>query len=166
MTRSQILLAKSLEAAGVRLSVETFDERLILQKAVYLLQSAGIHMGYRFRWYLKGPYSPDMTADAFALTGAGETGTSELGRWKLDEASAVVAQRLEELLCRAGEDTPTQAKRLELSASLLFLLNTKQATPTDANGAAAILQRNGKQFSASEVRTAITELRSYGFLPA
>lgn len=42
MDRQQILLAKSLDAAQISLSVATFDDRLILQKAVYLLQLGGV----------------------------------------------------------------------------------------------------------------------------
>lgn len=164
MTQSQILLAKSLEAAGMQLSVDSFDDRLILQKAVYLLQSAGIRMGYRFRWYLKGPYSPDMTADAFALTGSGAGGASELGRWKLDQESAAVAGRLQALLAAPGEGKTDRAKRLELLGSLLFLLNTRQATPSDPAKASEILKSNGKPFSTDDVSRAITELKNYGLV--
>ena len=164
MTQSQILLAKSLEAADLRLSVDTFDDRLILQKAVYLLQSAGIRMGYRFRWYLKGPYSPDMTADAFALVGAGTGGASELTRWKLDEASVALAGKLRTLLVRPSEGTAERAKRLELLGSFLFLLNTRQIIANDPAMAAAILERNGKPFSTEDVTEAITELKQHGLI--
>lgn len=164
MTQSQILLAKSLEAASMQLSVDSFDDRLILQKAVYLLQSAGIRMGYRFRWYLKGPYSPDMTADAFALAGAGTGGASELGRWKLDDVSAAVASKLQTLLAHPEENTADRAKRLELLGSLLFLLNTRQATANDPGKAAEILQRNGKPFTTEQVSEAVLELKEYGFV--
>ena len=164
MTQSQILLAKSLEAAGMRMSVDSFDDRLILQKAVYLLQSAGIRMGYRFRWYLKGPYSPDMTADAFALAGAGVDGASELSRWKLDDQSTEKAGMLKALLTRPDEDTAVRAKRLELLGSLLFLLNTRQAATSEPDKAAELLQRNGKQFSSEQVSKAITELKAHGLI--
>jgi hypothetical protein len=164
MTQSQILLAKSLEAAALRPSVDSFEDRLILQKSVYILQSAGIQMGYRFRWYLKGPYSPDMTADAFALAGAGAGGVAELSRWKLDEPSAEKATKLQPLLAHPQEDTSARAKRLELLGSLLFLLNTRQATVSDPNKASQILNSSGKPFSAVEVSGAITELREYGLI--
>ena len=164
MERQQILLAKSLEAAGIPLSVSTFDDRLILQKVVYLLQAAGIQMGYRFRWYLKGPYSPEMTADAFSIINEGESGTQELKRWQLDEKSKEIAQRLQPLLERSGESKADQACRLELLASALFLFKTRQADPTNPAGTAAILQKNDKNYSTEDVAQAIEELRSYGLL--
>jgi uncharacterized protein YwgA len=47
--------------------LSTFKGRLVLQKTVYLLQSYGINLGYKFSWYIHGPYSPDLTKDAFRL---------------------------------------------------------------------------------------------------
>lgn len=60
------LLAGLLKRAG-DYSVATFRDRLVLQKTVYLLQAFGIYLGYRFTWYLHGPYSTQLTRDAFGL---------------------------------------------------------------------------------------------------
>lgn len=164
MDRRQILLAKSLEATQIPLRVSSFDERLILQKSVYLLQSAGVQFGYRFRWYLKGPYSPDMTADAFGIANAGDSGTAELRGWKLDDVSAAIGHRLHPLLCRADESSAEQARRLELLASALFLFKTRQVSPEDTVRTVDILARNGKHFSATEVAQAVAEMESHGLL--
>lgn len=45
----------------------TFKGRLVLQKTIYLLQSYGLNLGYTFTWYIHGPYSPQLTKDAFRL---------------------------------------------------------------------------------------------------
>jgi uncharacterized protein YwgA len=141
MDRQQILLAKTLEAAEVPLNVSTFDDRLILQKAVYLLQNAGVHLGYRFRWYLRSPYSPDMTAGAFGIVGEGQSAQTELRGWKLDDASKERIDRLKSLVFK-GEDKAAKARRLELLASVLFLIKTKQAKANDAEETSAILRRS------------------------
>ncbi len=47
--------------------ISAFKGRLILQKTVYLLQSFGLNLEYKFSWYIHGPYSPDLTRDAFKL---------------------------------------------------------------------------------------------------
>lgn len=47
--------------------MDTFEDRLILQKRIYLLQALGLFLGYRFNWYVHGPYSPDLTREAFKL---------------------------------------------------------------------------------------------------
>lgn len=45
----------------------SFDERLILQKTVYLMQEFGLFIGYNYSWYLRGPYSPSLSKDAYNL---------------------------------------------------------------------------------------------------
>lgn len=37
------------------------------KKTIYLLQSFGLNLGYKFSWYIHGPYSPELTKDAFRL---------------------------------------------------------------------------------------------------
>ena len=164
MDRQQILLAKSLEAAELPLSVRTFDDRLILQKSVYLLQTAGIRMGYRFRWYLRGPYSPEMTAGALGIVNDGDYSKKELQGWKLDEDSVAIAKKMQSLLHRENETKVEQARRLELLASVLFLLKTDQAKSNDPEGTSAILKKNDKDFDSSEVKTAVKELKAHGLL--
>jgi len=44
-----------------------FNSRLVLQKTVYLLEQFGLNIGYYFNWYLRGPYSPSLARDAYAL---------------------------------------------------------------------------------------------------
>ena|SRR5579872_2317945 len=164
MDRQQILLAKSLEAAEVPLRVDTFADRLILQKAVLILQSAGIHMGYRFRWYLRGPYSPDMTVGAFGIIREGEAAQQELSGWTLDATSKARIEKLKPLLASSDRRKSAQARWLELLASVLFLINTGQASATDADATASILKKNNKDFDAKDVRTAVKELKEYGLL--
>lgn len=52
---------------GYDFSMASFNDRLRLQKTVYLLQAFGIYLGYDFSWYLRGPYCPSLTINAFAL---------------------------------------------------------------------------------------------------
>lgn len=44
-----------------------FNSRLILQKTVYLMQEFDLNIGYSFSWYLRGPYSPNLTRDTYEL---------------------------------------------------------------------------------------------------
>jgi hypothetical protein len=49
-------------------SYETsFNSRLVLQKTVYLMEQFGLNIGYSFSWYLRGPYSPNLTRDTYEL---------------------------------------------------------------------------------------------------
>jgi uncharacterized protein YwgA len=60
-------LLSSLKELGVEPSIETFQERKRNQKLAYLLQQVGaVKLGYDFSWYIRGPYSPQLTHDLYA----------------------------------------------------------------------------------------------------
>jgi len=46
----------------------SFSNRLKLQKIIYLLQASGISLGYTYSYYLYGPYSTELTKEAFQIT--------------------------------------------------------------------------------------------------
>jgi uncharacterized protein YwgA len=69
MTMPSVKLLSSLASAGESLKLELFEDRLALQKVTYLLQEAGVVLGYDFTWYVRGPYSPSLTKDAYQLAG-------------------------------------------------------------------------------------------------
>lgn len=60
MDSNLIALKLFLDDLGVSADIETIDDRKRVQKAVYLGQAAGADLGYRFGWYLLGPYSPSL----------------------------------------------------------------------------------------------------------
>lgn len=63
MTNIDIANGLIFQALGV--SKDTFDDRLISQKKVFLLQELGVNIGYSYNWYVRGPYSPDLTTYIF-----------------------------------------------------------------------------------------------------
>ena len=68
MTKGRILLKLILDEIGLGgLELNTFSKRLNLQKRIYLLQLTGMDLRYRYNWYLRGPYCPSLTQDAFLL---------------------------------------------------------------------------------------------------
>ena len=58
---------------GQRFNAETFDNRLRIQKSVYLLGALGHPIGeaYPFNDYFHGPYSPPLAQDYYELQAAG-----------------------------------------------------------------------------------------------
>ena len=162
MDLQQIRLGLVLRETGVQVNVRTFADRLIMQKTGYLLQQAGIPLGYHFTWYLRGPYSPDYTDDVFALAGAGSVEAAELDQWKLDEPSANILTRVKGLFDRASKEAGP-ARWLELLASVLFLIRTRQASADDPSGIVNVLRKNEKFYSEPEVLEGIAELRQYEF---
>jgi uncharacterized protein YwgA len=53
---------------GFEFDISRFDDRLIAQKLVCLLELRGIDLGYSCSLYVRGPYSPDLTQDLYAFT--------------------------------------------------------------------------------------------------
>lgn len=50
---------------------EHFENRLKLQKYVYLASYFGLDMDYRYNMYLRGPYSPGLAEDYYTLGSSG-----------------------------------------------------------------------------------------------
>ena len=53
---------------GFEFDISRFDDRLVAQKLVCLLDLKGINLGYSCSMYVRGPYSPDLTQDLFEFT--------------------------------------------------------------------------------------------------
>ena len=53
--QQQIGLKLTWDALGLPDQLDSFAARLSLQKAIYLVQEAGVQLGYSFHWYLRGP---------------------------------------------------------------------------------------------------------------
>ena len=78
-------------------SYDSFENRMKMQKAIYLLQEIGAPVGdYAFFWYKHGPYSQDLQ-DAMYVVGDKETTTVSV-TFSPDMNLAV--QRVSELLNR------------------------------------------------------------------
>ena len=70
MNTGRIILKLVLDEMGLdssNLPLDTFSERLCMQKKVYLVQVAGLDLGYRYNWYHHGPYCPSLTQNVFTL---------------------------------------------------------------------------------------------------
>jgi uncharacterized protein YwgA len=163
MDRQQIGLQLTLNALNYALRLDTFDERMALQKTIHLCQAAGIHLGYRYTWYLRGPYSPDLTRDAFYLHANQEAASDETAGSKLDDESILRLKQIEQLW--ASKNKSDRPRLLELLSSVLFLKQSYDGRNQDASGLKQILERNEKFFSEDEIQRAIVELQHHGLLP-
>ncbi len=50
---------------GRKIKVNSFEDKLVLQKTICLLELMGVRIGYSFSLYIRGPYSPDLTEDIY-----------------------------------------------------------------------------------------------------
>ena len=99
-------------------SAATLADRKRLQKVIYLAQAAGLDLGYRFSWYLLGPYSAALTRDYFSL---GPQVVAEAQGFKLTDQVVQELSTVEPLMQVPNDVQLNQSDWLELVASLLFL---------------------------------------------
>ena len=62
-----------LEELGTSFSIDTVSDRKRIQKAIYLAQLSTLDLGYRYGWYLMGPYCPKLTQDYYELKNSTDT---------------------------------------------------------------------------------------------
>jgi uncharacterized protein YwgA len=103
--------------------VTTSHGRIVIQKIGYFLQEFGLNFNYSFSWFLHGPYSTRLMADAFELDKMWDT-TQER---QLDDDEE---KALEKLLVFLG-DRKEDYVWLELLGSIHFV---KKIAPTVDKG--------------------------------
>ena len=162
MDRRQIGLKLAMGQLGLRVHVATFEDRLILQKTVYLAQAAGIHLGYFFRWYLRGPYCSSVADDGFCIATELAQNVDDSKGWTLDEASSRKLEGIRDFV--TGSNRAVLSKKLEPLASVHFLIDRKQVASQSPEGIVAVLREFGKNFNADGVSEALEELRGYGII--
>jgi uncharacterized protein YwgA len=115
VTREDALLAV-LRALGVEPNVANFQSRVRLQKLVYLLQRMSLDLGFSFRWYLHGPYSPDLAESLFELAGKMDEYQQRAIKIRLTDGSSATVNKLATVLDKTFTDTDL----LEAMATLAF----------------------------------------------
>lgn len=93
--------------------MDSFEKRLIFQKTVYFLQQFGIDLGYRFNWYIAGPYSQYLAGDGFKL----ERIYDQSPEIEIKEAYVENFNKFSEFIKSIRNDK----KRLEVLSSIHFL---------------------------------------------
>jgi uncharacterized protein YwgA len=120
MKTKLIALKLFLEELGVPSDIDTVDERKRVQKTIYLGQIAGVDLGYHFGWYLKGPYSPELTKDYYDLDEALSDGDQEYQKKELKGHLKGKLQSIKSIVTQPCDVPLSQADWLELLASVHY----------------------------------------------
>lgn len=163
MDRQQISVKLAIDSLGLPFQIGTFQDRLIMQKAVYLAQAAGVHLGYFYHWYLHGPYSPSLTRDEFAIAMDIFADMDESKGWTLDSDSLKCLEEIKPFF-KELDNRDKLATKLELFASVHFLIDSKQVSKVDPSQITETLKRFNKPFNERDVVAAIEELKTYDLL--
>src|SRR5579885_2651935 len=137
MEPKQLALKLFLDELDVPSNIATVDDRKRVQKAVDLGQRAGADLGYRFGWYIMGPYSPGLTRDYYGLAEAILSGDSPPQGRVLHPKLRERLQKVKPLLDAPNGFASSQEDWLELVASLDYLRRVRRLGSTQARRALA-----------------------------
>lgn len=132
MDSSLVVLKLFLDELGIQDEIRTVDDRKRVQKAIYLGQLSGVDLGYRFSWYLMGPYSTSLTKDYYSLAEAIHSGETDYRDKELKDSIKKRLMKLADLMAVPMSVKLPQEDWLELVASLHFLLKVSQYSKTKA----------------------------------
>ena len=133
MLMKLVLLKLFLDELGVGSDIDTFDERKTIQKAVYLGQLADVDMGYRFGWYLKGPYSPALAEDYYHLADELEMGERGYEEYQLNKSLKNKLEKVRSLFEKPQDVTLEKKDWLELVASCDYLRRVRKLSDDKVN---------------------------------
>ncbi len=166
MNEDLIILNSYLTELGVPPHIESLNDRIRVQKAIYLAQVAGADLGYDYNWYLRGPYSPELANDYYKLSEAIflkkiPTDTEQKVGPKLKDTYTVILRSMAPLVTAPTTFSAKQEDWLELVASLHFLETKKSLNLEDAR---KIIEEQ-KPHLVKYVDLAQTKLRESKLLP-
>jgi uncharacterized protein YwgA len=164
MDQSQIFLKLVLDTIELPLNMEEFDNRLVIQKTIYLLQASGLDLGYYFGWYIRGPYCSDLTNDAFCLALEIKSDDKGLQHWKASEDVKKCLKKFKSFFVSIKQDGKNFARQLELLASVHFLIQRKQIPRKSPTVIKSTLKKFDKNFSEDEISEALQLLRKQALL--
>lgn len=158
MDTKLIALKLFLDALGIPPAIDTVEDRKRMQKAVYLGQLSGIDLGYRFGWYIMGPYSTGLTRDYYALQEQLQLESIESKQLREDARDKL--SQLAPLLKPPTSWTDSFENWLELLASYHFLRKISRQSHLDA----VSTLREQKPHIAAYVDMAVGALDSFNVL--
>ncbi len=122
MNKNHILLKLVLNKIGLGNleEIDDFTKRKTLQKKIYILQLTGLDLGYRYNWYLKGPYCPAL-ADATLTLREEVKYDKEFNDYRLNSKTKSSFGKLKEIIALPSTPQTEESEWLELLASLHYL---------------------------------------------
>ena len=160
---NNIDIANGIVFQKLEVGKESFDDRLICQKKIYLLQSLGTNLGYTYNWYVRGPYSPTLTTYLYANLDV--LVSNDFSDYKLAEMAERNIQSVNSLEKKKRSDFTT-ASWYELLASLLYIHNNRESWNIDNQDYSlfSALIKYKPQYNEEQCRYAFGILVDEGFI--
>jgi hypothetical protein len=138
---------------GFNPDIAKFDDRLIAQKLVCLLELKGVDLGYSCSLYVRGPYSPDLTQDLYAFTREFEI--LETGS-RLNKAEKEIAGEL-------GRIFGLKPVPLEVGATYGYYTLRQNSDPLEASRQ---VKRLKPFYSEAQIALGISKAKEFLFTPS
>lgn len=162
MIDAKLLLFMILRFFG-GLKLNDFDDRLILQKRIYLLQFFGFPLDYRYNWYVRGPYCPQLTEEAYQASGCFSEIQEQVKGFELTAESKEIIGKYK--LFEAEFDKQPLPLMLELAASIHYLIHIGFLPGNkDAKNIAESLRQRRKIFIDDQFLAAWNALNKFGLI--
>ncbi|MGL4605879.1 MAG: hypothetical protein ACRCU3_00215 [Eubacteriaceae bacterium] len=153
MNNSQIATAIALRDLHCY-SLDSINDRILLQKKIFLAQDIGLPLGYGYSWYIHGPYSTDLTTVAYQVI---PEGSDAIEKNSLKEPYSTMIEKvnaIEDKIQELGLQIST-VQWYELVASIAYWHKNGYNTEEQA---IEKLQQTKPQFSEQQV---IAAYRTY-----
>ncbi|WP_386680943.1 hypothetical protein [Loktanella sp. R86503] len=160
MEDKEIALKLVLDRLGEDAAISTVNDRMRIQKAVYICQELGVPLGYDYSWYVKGPYSPSLTRDYYSLNAALSADNTDVRDLSLNDELSEPLVRARECLEFSPdvEVITTKPHWFEALCSLHYLIRHSNKTHTQAQEYLSVVKPHLNEVSP----LALTRLQAFG----
>ena len=138
---------------GFKPKIDNFEDRLIIQKAVYLLQLKGVKSGFEYSLYVRGPYSRELTDQVYGNKRKIEYLETSAS---LTKAESKDVEQFRELFGKPKSST------LEVAATYSFFAFDQKQDPLTA-------RKNVKKmkpfYSEAQIAVGISKAKEFLFVP-
>lgn len=142
-----------LKELGFKPKIDEFDHRIIIQKAIYLLQLKGIQMNFDYCLNVRGPYSHDLTVEYYDKRKVVERLETSSKLTRAETGSVHELERLFEM----------KPNMLEIAATYAYFSFEKKENPI---AALKELKRLKPFFSETQIAIGISKAKEFLFKPS
>lgn len=134
------------EILGDDWSLDKFNDKLIIQKSIYLGEILGFDLNYDFGWYVRGVYSSSLTVDLYEMENRLEI------NYNPSREEQEIMGKLKNIEERFEED---EGKGFELVSTIVYAIKNKKQ-PRE------FVEKTKPWFNENKISLAIEKVESLG----
>jgi len=131
-------------------SIKDLEDRVFIQKAIYILQLFGLDLRFRYRWYLRGPYSRGLSQAVYQID---ERVIELASNHELRSEVKKLTAKMNELI-ELKPDKLAKSQWFELVSSIHFLKHISKVNMNSDNAGDHLAEAGKSRFDQSSVESA------------